>query len=287
MAGGPQDGVVFKLNTDLSSILWSTYLGGNNDDAVYDVVLDQNNNLYIAGGTNSVNFPTTTGVLSPAIHGGVDGFITHLNATGSTILASTFIGTPDYDQTYFVELDPYGDVYTTGQTEGLYPVSAGVYSNAGSSQFIHKMNATLDTTIYSTVFGNGNRIPNISPTAFLVDTCLNVYVAGWGRCLSLGVFTNGNNSNMPITPNAHQSWTDGCDFDFFVLNSTATAPAYATYFGGGMSQEHVDGGTSRFDKNGVIYEAVCAGCGGYNDFPTTPGVVSNTNNSGNCNNGCY
>ena len=62
---------------------------------------------------------------------------------------------------------------------------------------------------------------------------------------------------------------------------------YATYFGGGTSQEHVDGGTSRFDKKGIVYQAVCAGCGSNDDFPTTPGAWSNTNNSTNCNEGVF
>src|SRR5205085_65875 len=127
--------------------------------------------------------------------------------------------------------------------------------------------------------------PNLSPTAFLVDTCQNVYVAGWGRCISLGTFTDGNVNNMPVTSDAFQSTTDGCDFYFIVLSKDGISLSYATYFGGAQSEEHVDGGTSRFDKNGVIYEAVCAGCGGHDDFPTTPGVVSNTNQSFNCNNG--
>jgi gliding motility-associated-like protein len=64
-----------------------------------------------------------------------------------------------------------------------------------------------------------------------------------------------------------------------VLGPNADSLKYATFFGGNTSAEHVDGGTSRFDKNGIIYQAVCAGCGGYSDFPTTTGAWSNTNNS--------
>ncbi len=284
--GGNQDGIVFKINSSLTSLVWSTFIGGSSDDAVYDCVIDNSGNIFLAGGTASINFPTTPGVLHETFQGGVaDGFIAHINNGGNFIMASTFIGTPSYDQTYFVELDNSGNVYTTGQTEGAYPVTPGVYANPGSKQFIHKMNEGLSSTFYSTVFGNGSTFPNISPTAFLVDTCENVYVAGWGRCLSLGAFTNGNVLGMPITSNAYQSTTDGCDFYFFVLNHDANSVLYATYFGGNISQEHVDGGTSRFNKNGTIYEAVCAGCGGHSDFPTTPGVVSNTNNANNCNNG--
>jgi gliding motility-associated-like protein len=284
--GGLQDGVLFKINTSLTALVWSTFIGGTGVDAVYDVVIDQNNDLYIAGGTTSSNLQTTPTALHPAYMGGVaDGFLQHISNSGSTLLAGTFIGTASYDQTYFIELDNSGNVYTTGQTEGAYPVSPGVYSNPNGKQFIHKMDENFSTTFYSTVFGKGSTYPDISPTAFLVDTCENVYVAGWGRCLSLGAFTPGNVNGMPVTANAYQTTTNGCDFYFFVLSPNALALAYATFFGGAFSQEHVDGGTSRFDKNGVIYESVCAGCGGNSDFPTTPGVVSNTNNSNNCNNG--
>ena len=283
--GGAQDGILFNINSSLTVLLWSTFIGGSGDDAVYDCVIDNSGNIYIAGGTNSPNFQTTPGVLQPSFQGGrADGFIAHINNGGNFFIASTYIGTPQYDQCYFVELDNSGNVYTTGQTEGAYPVTPGVYSNPNSGQFIHKMDAGLTTTFYSTVFGSGSNVPNISPTAFLVDTCENVYVAGWGRCIPLQGMS-GNNNGMALTGNAFQSTTDGCDFYFFVLDHDADTLLYASYFGGSQSLEHVDGGTSRFNKNGTIYESVCAGCGGNDDFPTTPGVVSRTDNSFNCNNG--
>jgi gliding motility-associated-like protein len=90
---------------------------------------------------------------------------------------------------------------------------------------------------------------------------------------------------MPLTPDAFQTTTDGSDFYFIVLEPKASNIKYATYFGGPVSHEHVDGGTSRFDQTGIVYQAVCAGCGNHDDFPTQPGVVSQTNNSNNCNMG--
>jgi gliding motility-associated-like protein len=69
-----------------------------------------------------------------------------------------------------------------------------------------------------------------------------------------------------------------------VINSQATALDYASFYGGNQSRDHVDGGTSRFDRKGVIYQAICAGCGGFDDLPVTPGAYSITNNSSNCNN---
>ncbi|MBA3970743.1 MAG: gliding motility-associated C-terminal domain-containing protein [Bacteroidetes bacterium] len=96
---------------------------------------------------------------------------------------------------------------------------------------------------------------------------------------------------MPITPGAIQPTTDGHNFYLIVLSADAASLFYATYFGGASSWEHVDGGTSRFDKKGIIYQSVCAGCGGNDDFPVTPGSWPNTggnvNHSTNCNNGTF
>src|SRR5665213_1861309 len=213
-----------------------------------------------------------------------DGYVSHLNAAGSSLLQSSYIGTSGYDQAYFVQLDQSSNVYLFGQTAGAYPVTGGVYSNPNGGQFIHKLNPTLSATIYSTVFGSGGNTPNISPAAFLVDTCENVYTSGWGgQCIPYG--STGTTFGMPVTANAFQQTTDGCDFYFFVLKKNAASLWYASFFGGvGGSDEHVDGGTSRFDKRGVIYQSVCAGCGGTNNFPTTVGAWSQTNNSFNCNN---
>jgi len=80
-----------------------------------------------------------------------------------------------------------------------------------------------------------------------------------------------------------QSSTNGSDFYFMVLTKNFGSFKYGSYFGGSTSSEHVDGGTSRFDERGRIYQAVCAGCGGNDDLPTTPGAFSETNNSSNCN----
>jgi len=98
---------------------------------------------------------------------------------------------------------------------------------------------------------------------------------------------NSTTDGLPITDDAFQSVTDGSDFYLCVLAPDATELVYATWFGGGSSREHVDGGTSKFDKDGSVYQAVCAGCGGNDDFPTTAGAWSNDNGSTNCNLGVF
>lgn len=280
---GFQDACVFKLNSDLSSMIWGSYLGGSGNDAGYSIKFDGLGNLFVAGGTNSTDFPQTSGGLNVSFLGGTaDGFLAKIDTNGSTLFQSTFLGTPSYDQSYFVEIDEFNNIYTYGQSTGNYIVTPNVYSNTLSSQFIHKLNNDLDSTYFSTVFGKPNSDSvNISPTAFLVDNCSNIYISGWGGNTnkSRNPLT-GNTFNLPLTSDALQATTDGSDFYFMVLSKNAESLLYASYFGGNQTEEHVDGGTSRFDKKGKIYQAVCASCSGpNNNFPTTTGAWSQTDNS--------
>ena len=278
--GGAQDAVVIKLSSTLNALMFSTLLGGTGDDAAYGLKLDNSNNIYVTGGTASNNFPTTAGVLHTTFQGGVaDAFVSVFNpaAVGpAQLLRSTYLGTAAFDQAYLLEIDASGDIYVFGQTKGAYPVSAGVYSNPNSGQFIHKITGNLQSTVFSTVIGKGALTPNISPTAFLVDSCQTIYIAGWGRGCTLDNTMDCSNSacvGLPLTANAIQSTTDGVDFYFAVLAPNAKALWYATFYGENtpaQPTDHVDGGTSRFDKRGVIYEACCASCGGTQNFPTTP-----------------
>lgn len=278
---GGQDGIVAKFSADLSTLQWATYLGGSDADGAYSAKIDEAGNVYVGGGTSSSDFPVIDG-FDEVQNGNVDGFVAHISNDGGAVLNSTFLGTTQFDQVYFVELDNAGFVYVYGISRGNYPVSEGVYSNANGRQFIQKLGSQLNNSVFSTVFGAGtNTNSNISPSAFLVDKCGKIYISGWGGAVNS---TGGNTQGLPITPDAYQSNTDGSDFYFMVLEPNAASLNYATFFGSPMAAEHVDGGTSRFDKEGVIYQAVCAACGG-NNFPTTPGVWSPENGSPNCNMG--
>ena len=273
--GGLSDGVVFKMNNTLTALTFSTYLGGSGDDAAYSVNVDNAYNVYTSGGTNSGNFPTSVTALHTTFQGGIaDGFVTKLNPAGNAMLASTYIGTSSYDQNFFIQLENNVTPYIYGQSNGAYPVVGAVYSNAGANQYITKLDTDLSTIALSTTFGTNAISPNISPTAFLVDICGGVYVAGWGGTLG-GYNTNCTTTfGMPTAGNPYQGSTDGSDFYLMVLTPNMAGLQYATFFGGNGSQEHVDGGTSRFDPNGVVYHAVCAGCGGNSLFPTFPNLAS-------------
>ncbi|MBS1664293.1 MAG: PKD domain-containing protein [Bacteroidetes bacterium] len=297
--GGRQDGVVVKLDPNCNHIIWSSFLGGSSSDAAF--VLKANpvtGDIYVAGATASSNFPGDhSGVIMPAYKGGIcDGFIAQISPDGSTLRRSTFLGTDVADAIYGLEFDKKGFPYVMGSTNGGWDIVNAAYSVPNSKQFIAKLQPNLSAYVYSTTFGSSGQKygnPNISPVAFLVDRCENVYVSGWGGWITgAGGDPYGltGTIGMPVTPDASKRLSDNRDFYFIVIQKNAAALLYATFFGQNDNSksisEHVDGGTSRYDQNGAIYQAICANCNGGQTgrYPTTPGVWAGTNGAGA--NGC-
>lgn len=302
---GIQDALVAKLSPDLSVLNWTRFVGGNGYDCGFGIRSDKSNNVFITGGTTSANlFGASANGLHSSYTGNIDGYIAKISPNGDAITASTYLGTNAYDQCYFIDIDYNQDVYVVGQTRGSYAVSPNTYVNRNSGQFLHKLDNTLSTSYFSTVFGSGSGSPDMSLTAFMVNDCRKIFVSGWGgrtnsslaryRCIpgepdictyDLG-YVGGNTSQMPITRDAIQSKSDGSGFYFIVLHPEAKTLAYATHFSGEDEHhaEHVDGGTSRFDKRGIIYQSVCAGCGGFSNFNTPNKNVWSIKNNADCNN---
>ncbi len=181
---GKQDGVLLKLDPSCRNILFSTRVGGTDDDAAYVLAIGNRNNIYVAGATKSNDIAgiPSSGVIQPNFGGGeIDGFVLELNDQGSAITTGTYVGTSSIDEVYGIDVDKFGLPYIMGTTHGDMPVKNAAYSVPGSKQFIWKMEADLSNTVYSTIYGSPNSGgPNISPTAFMVDRCENVYVSGWG-----------------------------------------------------------------------------------------------------------
>jgi gliding motility-associated-like protein len=289
--GGDSDGIILRFNPSLSNLTWGTYIGGSAADACYAIEFASDGTLIVAGGTRSVNFPYSVNGADPSFAAQTDGFIIRIHPATLNVLSGTFVGTNQYDQVYFVQTDQSGNIYALGQTAGTMAISPGLYGQSNSGQFIRKFNNTLSTELWTTTIGTGSGEIDISPTAFLVSDCGQIYFSGWGgetnstTCQSVYncYATFSTTDGLPVTDNAFQSTTDGSDFYICVLSPDATELVYASFLGGTESNEHVDGGTSRFDKGGAVYQAVCAGCQGNSDFPTTPGAWSSSNPSFGCN----
>lgn len=285
-----QDVCVFKMSQDLSTLIWSTFFGGSGNDAGYSMFVAADKSVYFCGGTTSSDLPITANAYQTAYAdttSQADGFVAHLSSNGNLLLHSTFLGKSNYDQAYLIKGDDEDFPHVLGQTSAndLQWVHNANYYVPNGGQFLIKLSKNLSSAIWSTAFGSGNGGPDISPTALMVDFCNNIYLSGWGSHQLNGF---GGTSGLPVTDDAFQSTTDGSDFYFMAMSEDASNIVYATYFGGATSQarEHVDGGTSRFDKHGRIYQAVCAGChssSGQSSFPTTPGAYATQNGSNNCN----
>jgi gliding motility-associated-like protein len=290
--GRAQDAVVMKFSPDLNSVIFSILVGGKDDDAAFVLAINpSDDHIFVGGSTASADFPgPKTGAKYGSFQGGAsDGFVMELASNG-VLLKDSYFGTSGIDMIYGIQFDKTGFPYIAGITTGTWPVVNANFSQAGGKQFISKLKPDLSDFVYSTVFGSGSAVPNLSIIAFLVDRCENVYVSGWGGVANTVMeYPTGFTNGLSVTPDAYQKRTDGSDFYFFVLEKNANSQLYGSFFGqyGGYG-EHVDGGTSRFDANGVIYQAMCANCSspkptGADRFPTTPGVWSESNAAGDCN----
>jgi len=224
--GGGQDAYLARFNPTLTTLLLGTYHGGSDDDSGLGVQFDSAGRIFMTGGTASANLPVPGAPFDASFNNVTDGYIARYSAAGNALLSCTFTGTDSYDQCYFVQLNITDEVFVVGQTHGAYPVTPGKYTNAGSSQFVHKFSNDLSSSLWSTRIGNGNGNQDLSPTAFLVSDCGQIFLSGWAGTTNANA---GNNSSTttgsPITADAFQGATSGSDVHVMVLQPEAAALA--------------------------------------------------------------
>jgi len=300
--GGSQDGVVCKMSPNLNQLLFSSYIGGGSIDAAYSIKSGGGDTVYIAGSTFSAtsflnNFSSVPNRGHDRTHNGSsDGFLMMIKTglppfSAAQLVSYTFVGGSGYDQVFFIEKDVFNYVYLLGITTSTVPVFGTQYVEPNGKHFIQKFSPIIDSLLWSTTVAlpvvGGLPVssgPAISPTAFLVDRCGRIYFSGWGGGINSSLNSSVVNINgLPITSNAIQASNNNGDIYFMVFEKNIDSLIYATFMGGSQSAEHVDGGTSRFSKEGIIYHAVCSGCGGNSDFPVSSNPAFNNNLSSNCN----
>ncbi len=240
-----QDGVILKINNNLTNLKWATYLGDIGKDRIACLRVDDDLNVYVAGYTDNTTFPTTTNALQTEWNGGAtDAFIAKLSSDGSTLLASTFWGTGHDDSILLMDFDQDNNIHCMGLTRGIMPISDNVYSaGINSRQFIMSLNSELNELNYSTVIGVEamQGAFDFIPHGFMVDKCGAIYFEGFEAHEGLPVSIDGE--------------TGQDEFYVGVLSPMATDLEYATYLG---NATHTDGGINHFDKNGTIYIGVCS-----------------------------
>lgn len=261
------DGIIAKFDSDLSQLRWSAYVGGTQDDALFGLAIDANNDIYSCGTTLSTEDFTPSNLTDPnaSSTNDLDAFVVKVKSDGSAMESFVRVGQSGIDESHFIALDSEQNVFVTGQTENQnFPVSNNVFSNRFGGNFIQSYTSDLNTLRFSTKIGTSDGFragPNLMPTAFLVDDCDRIYLSGWGGSSNLGSIRGAGLRGFPVTPDAFKpTTTDGSDFYLSVLSQNAVELLYGTFFGGDQVAEHLDGGMSRFDPSGVVYQSVCTGC---------------------------
>lgn len=265
---GSADAVVFKLNGNLSSLLYSTYLGGIDWDGGIALEMDKNDNPIVGGMTRSINFPTTSGAYKQINSGGDDGFLARIDVLTGNLSEATYIGTSGDDDVERIALDPEGNIYVAGRSlTGNYPVSSGAWSSPNGSVYIQKVDSALSTAIKSTTVGVNDQT-YIVVSAFMVDECGNMVI---------GIIKgNGAQTGLDLTSDAFQ--TTASPFYLAIISRNFTELLFGSYFG--TTSDHYHPGVSRLDKNGVFYQSVCSTNGA---FPVSPNAYCTIKANGSTN----
>jgi Beta-propeller repeat len=238
--GGGYDAFVTKLNSSGSALVYSTFLGGTNDDAGGAITIDWSGKAYITGYTISTNYPTTPGAYQTTTSGGYDGFVTKLNTNGTALVYSTYLGGLLDDEGVGIAVDSAGQAHVTGQTDSLnFPVTADAYqpiNNGSWDAFVTKLNSTGSALVYSTYLGGA------------VDDF--GYGVSLGRSGNVYVTGSTNSANFPATSGAFETTYNGGLYygDAFVtkLSVPQGAPGCHKGDGDGDAQDKSSGKKSHF-----------------------------------------
>jgi hypothetical protein len=223
------DGFITKLNPTGTGLVYSTFLGGGNNDYLEGLALGADGSLYVTGATQSTNFPTTPGALQQTKadtynYYDLDAFVTRLSPNGNSALYSTYLGAIESDFANAIAVDASGNAFVTGRTQSAgFPTTAGTYqtvfnSSSAGDIFVTKLNSTGTSLLYGTFLGGEK---DDGARAIAVDATGNAVIAGVT-----------SSYNFPTSTNAFQRNYSG-DNDAFVmqLNTTGTQILYSSLFG--------------------------------------------------------
>lgn len=260
------DGLLSQtLTHPLTNLLYGTFLGGSDEDVIYEMTIDNTGHAYLTGVTYSSDFPTTPGPFDPTYNGNRDAFVVKLNPTGNDLVYATFLGGDVGEEGFGVTVDAAGSAYVAGWTSSAnFPTTPGVFDttpNGYLDVFVVKLNPGGNALIYATLLG-GNEF----------DEGRSIAISETGQVFVTGYTAS---TDFPATPGAYDTTHDG-SADIFVarFNADASDLVYATYLGG-ESYENTVGMV--IDEMGNAY---VTGATYSFDFPTTPGAYDTIFNGG-------
>jgi hypothetical protein len=251
---GVFDVFITKLNPSGNSLIFSTLIGGTDNDSAQSMALDSSNNIYVSGISSSTDYPTTAGAFQTTAPSNQEAIVTKLNASGDTILYSTYFGGPGLNNGARLALDASGDIYLVGSTRSTaFPTTSGAFqsllspsSTPGATDAfvakIHPAGAGPADLIYSTYLG-GNQFDGDGKNDIALDPAGFVYVSGTTQ-----------STNFPTTPSAFQPGLGGNDDIYLVkMDLKANGAAgliYSTYIGGAARD---NGGNLALDASNNVY----------------------------------
>ncbi|MEW5985457.1 MAG: SBBP repeat-containing protein, partial [Chloroflexota bacterium] len=264
---GNSDVYVAKLSATGAELLYATYLGGSGIDDGRGIGVDGDGNAYVAGYTASTTFPTTAGAFDTTFNGiGPDAYVTKLNAAGTALVYSTFLGGSGWEWAEGLDVNAEGFAFVTGRTDSaLFPTTDGsfdtTYNSGFNDGFVTKINQSGSALSYSAFLGGNDQEEG---NDVVVDGSGNAYVTGYTY-----------SGNFPVTDGAYDTTLNG-SYDVYVVkvNSAGSALSYGTFVGGSSSDEGYG------ITVGAAGNATVTGFTGSSNFPTTAGAVDTTYNGG-------
>lgn len=233
---GFQNAFVTKFSPSGSTLIYSTYLGGNNATSGNGITVDSAGNAYVTGNTQSTNFPTTPGAFQSAPGAGTQGaaFVTKFSPAGNTLVYSTYLGGTGlftFTSGDEIAIDSLGNAYVTGSTnQSTFPTTPGAFQTiftGGGDAYLTKFAPSGNTLVFSTFLGGSTTTGSFGVA---VDSSFNPYIAG---------FTD--SPDFPTTPGAFQT-TIGTVLGVPSINGFVTkfsvagdSLVYSTYLGGSIT----------------------------------------------------
>jgi len=226
LQGSPADyGEVFitKVNSSGNALIYSTYLGGYEEDWCFGIAVDLEGAAYVTGYTSSTNYPLKNPVQESFGGGAWDNFVTKISPSGSALIYSTYLGGSDNDGCFAIALDSEGAACVTGRTKSAdYPTKNPIQGNKAGQRdaFITKINASGNALIYSTYLG-GSSSGWDGGADIAVDSEGAAYVAGFAE-----------STDFPLKNPIQSKSGGGTDVFIFKVNASGNALIYSTYLGG-------------------------------------------------------